>query len=256
MPSDRDFRRLQNGKEGSLSSGDTKSVISHSPSARAMKDGEQVFVRESNSPLALYKKDKGKLSKVYLSDDGDQIIDRDLKVDRNIIVKGMPYYTNLPAFSAYQSASSDDETYASGEFTKVTFDTEIYDIGGNFSSSKFTAPVNGIYTFSAKVLFDNGGTDTFGDWAAENRHDIYLYKNESSSTPSNVTANRVAGEIDIISGTLTDQIVMNSITVDLKLDLGDYIAVHVYQNSGHDQKSFSTGIDDWTQFSGRLVTAI
>ena len=171
MPSDRDFRRLQNGKEGSLSSGDTKSIISHSPSARAMKDGEQVFVRESNSPLALYKKDKGKLSKVYLSDDGDQIIDRDLKVDRNIIVKGMPYYTNLPAFSAYQSASSDDETYASGEFTKVTFDTEIYDIGGNFSSSKFTAPVNGIYTFSAKVLFDTGHVsgDTFGDWSAGNK---------------------------------------------------------------------------------------
>ena len=86
MPSDRDFRRLQNGKEGSLASGDTKSIISHSPSARAMKDGEQVFVRESNKPLALYKKDKGKLSKVYLSDDGNQTVDNNLTVRGNQIV--------------------------------------------------------------------------------------------------------------------------------------------------------------------------
>ena len=258
----REQRVVINSKEQAVSSGDVKGTLSHSPSTRNMDDGEQVYARQSNKPLALYKKFKGVLWKSYFSKDGDQIIDRDLKVNRNltvngdITVKGIPYYTNLPAFSVWQGTASDDETYASGEFTKVTFDNEIYDIGGNFSSSKFTAPVNGIYTFSAKVLFDNGGDDTFGDWDTGERHDIYLYKNESSNTPSNATANRVAGEIDIISGSLIDQVVMNSITVDLKLNKDDYIAVHVYQNSGHDQKSYSNGIDDWTQFSGRLVTAI
>jgi len=84
MSSDRDFRKLQNAKENALSSGDTKSIISHSPSSRSMKDGEQIFAREANKPLALYKKDKGKLNKVYLSYDGNQIVDKDLKVNGNI----------------------------------------------------------------------------------------------------------------------------------------------------------------------------
>ena len=255
---DRESRRITNSTQASIRE------IDYYPSYSGVPEGELVISSPKNRPLRLYKKLNGILWRTDLTKDGDEIIDRDLKVNRNltvngdITVKGMPYYTNLPAFSAYQSSSSDDEAYVTGEFTKVTFDTEIYDIGGNFSSSKFTAPVNGIYTFSAKVLFDSGhgGGDDHGDWATEDRHDIYLYKNESSSTPSDATANRVAGELGIISGTLTDQFLMNSVTVDLKLDKNDYIAVHVYHDSGHNQRSYSVGIDDFTQFSGRLVTAL
>ena len=58
MSYDRVARKLQNSKESSLSSGDTKSVISHPPSAQSMKEGEQVFVRSANKPLALFKKTK------------------------------------------------------------------------------------------------------------------------------------------------------------------------------------------------------
>jgi len=53
---DRDIRRIQNAKEGSVASGDSKNIVSHSPAVRTMSDGEQVFAQESNKPLALYKK--------------------------------------------------------------------------------------------------------------------------------------------------------------------------------------------------------
>ena len=54
MPLGRDIRRLQNAKEGSLASGDTKSVLSYPPAVRNMRDGEQVFAQEGNKQLSLY----------------------------------------------------------------------------------------------------------------------------------------------------------------------------------------------------------
>ena len=46
----RDARRLQNIKEASVASGDTKGVASHAPSNQSMKEGEQVFAQEGNKP--------------------------------------------------------------------------------------------------------------------------------------------------------------------------------------------------------------
>ena len=84
MPLTRDIRRLQNAKEGSLPSGDTKSTLSHSPAVRNMRDGEQVFAQEGNKQLSLYKKHKGMLWKARFSRDGNQYIDKNLKVDGEI----------------------------------------------------------------------------------------------------------------------------------------------------------------------------
>lgn len=51
-------------------------------------------------------------------------------------------------FRAYQSTT---QAIAATTFTKILFQTEDYDIGGNFSSSSFTAPVPGIYEFSVAI---------------------------------------------------------------------------------------------------------
>ena len=80
MPLTRDIRRLQNAKEGSLPSGDTKSTLSHSPAVRNMRDGEQVFAQEGNKQLSLYKKHKGMLWKARFSRDGNQYVDKNLEV--------------------------------------------------------------------------------------------------------------------------------------------------------------------------------
>ena len=59
-----------------------------------MNDGEQVFARESNKPLALYKKFKGTLSKVYLSHDGNQVVDKNLSIGNDIVITGSVNFDN------------------------------------------------------------------------------------------------------------------------------------------------------------------
>ena len=94
MSFNRAERIIINSKEQNVSSGDVKGTLSHSPSARNMNDGEQVFARESNKPLALYIKFKGTLSKVYLSHDGNQVIDKNLSVGNDIVITGGINFNN------------------------------------------------------------------------------------------------------------------------------------------------------------------
>lgn len=56
---------------------------------------------------------------------------------------------NPPSFRAYQSTG---QAIAAGVFTKVLYQTESYDIGGNFDSSRFTAKEPGTYFFSATCM--------------------------------------------------------------------------------------------------------
>ena len=87
MAYDRITRKIQNSKESSVASGATKNVVSHSPSVNSMKEGEQVYSQEANKPIALYKKHKGKLYKLYFSDNGNLIIDGNLNIGRNLNVR-------------------------------------------------------------------------------------------------------------------------------------------------------------------------
>ena len=88
MPFSREQRVMMNSKEQSVSSGDVKGALSHSPSSRNMDDGEQVYARESNKPLALYKKFKGVLWKSYMSHNGNQYVDRDITIKNSLNVSG------------------------------------------------------------------------------------------------------------------------------------------------------------------------
>ena len=64
-------------------------------------------------------------------------------------------------------------TTVSGAITKVGLDTESYDIGANFASNKFVAPVDGYYDIKGQVAFDQvtAGNKVFG---------TYIYKNNAS----------------------------------------------------------------------------
>ena len=252
----RDARRLQNIKEASIASGDTKGVASHAPSNQSMKEGEQVFAQEGNKPLALYKKSKGTLWKVGLSNDGNQHFDKNIHVNKDINYDGYLRNIRYPAFKAYITPESGDaQEIVTGTRVNVTFGSKEYDLGGNYDTSayKFTAPVAGIYHFNAKVLWDNN-TSAGGDWDAGDRHDIYLVKNDSSANP---TANaREASELRIVGGDIDDTLMMNSISGDLKLDAGDFITVAVYQNTGDTQYTYDVNDAMWSSWSGHLITAI
>jgi hypothetical protein len=82
MSFSRNERKIINSKEQTLPSGDSKFSLSHSPSSRNMADGEQIFAKESNKPLALYKKFKGTLWKTYFSNDGNQFVEKKLTTNK------------------------------------------------------------------------------------------------------------------------------------------------------------------------------
>ena len=122
---DRDIRRIQNAKEGSIGSGDTKNVISHSPAAMAMRDGEQVFAQESNKPLTLYKKNKGALWKIALSKDGNQTVEKNLEVKGKTISRTL----NTSGQVGIGTTSPDDALHVKGNIfiedasPEITFET-------------------------------------------------------------------------------------------------------------------------------------
>lgn len=58
----------------------------------------------------------------------------------------------LPTFSAYKSTN---QTYSTATWTKVTFDTEEWDTGTNFASSRFTPTTAGYYSISGRIDLSN-----------------------------------------------------------------------------------------------------
>jgi hypothetical protein len=246
---DRLSRYINNQKQDKIR------IVQSQPSKSTLREGQEVLFQGKNKPLRRYRKENGILWSADMSRDGNQYVDKNIYVENDIVVKGFPVFKNLPAFSAFQSASSDDEVYATATFTRITFDTELYDNSANYASNAFTAPVNGIYHFSVKLFWDPGGVDTIGDWSAEDQHQVALYKNESNATTSSGT-NKVSADVNLVEADITDKFLMNSLTVDLKLDKGDYISAYAYHDSGHNQRSYSTNVDDFTQFNGHLITAL
>ena len=249
MVDDRQVRKLINSKQDVVE-------FSGIASKNSMEEGQTAIQKNNNGQLALYRKKFGKLWKSYMSDNGNQYVDRNMFVKNNIIYNGFLKNQHYPAFKAYISTSGDAQTIASGDSVNVTFDAEEYDIGGNYDTSayKFTAPVNGIYHFNAKVLWDNNTDPTAGDWTAGERHDIYLIKNDSSTNPS--ANSREASELRVVGGDLGDSLMMNSISGDLKLSAGDFITVAVFQNTGTNQYTYEPNDGMWSSWSGHLITAI
>tara|TARA_R100000008_G_C3525171_1_gene136190 strand:- start:47 stop:703 length:657 start_codon:yes stop_codon:yes gene_type:complete len=89
MAKDRETRRLLNTKQDII---EFKGI----PSTGNLENGQIAFAKDPTGQLALYRKYYGKLWKSYLSQNGDQVIDRDLKVGGSLTVRG-----NLKGTRAY-----------------------------------------------------------------------------------------------------------------------------------------------------------
>ena len=68
---DRDTRRIQNTKQASVE-------FQGKPSLHGMVEGQIAIEKKSNSQLAIYRKKFGQLWKSYMSNNGDQYVDRTL----------------------------------------------------------------------------------------------------------------------------------------------------------------------------------
>ena len=240
----REDRRISNIKQDSINE------INYYPSRQSVSEGDIIISHPKGKPLRLYKKLNGILWWSDFTRDGKQYFDNDL------IYKGYLKNSNYPAFKAYVSTSADDQAIADQTRVRINFDAESYDVGGNYDTSayKFTAPIAGIYHFDAKLLWDTNYTSDTGDWEAEERHDIYLIKNDGNANPA--SANIEVAHLDLVSGVITDNFVMSSVSSDLKLNAGDYIEVAVWQNSGVTQHTYSNNEHEWSAWTGHLITAI
>ena len=117
-----------------------------------------------------------------------------------------------PARPIFEVAKSSAQALASSTVTKVTWDTENYDIGGNFASDKFTAPIAGKYHMNCLL--------TYSTMIAGAGLSLLWYKNGSVFK----NGHQQSTEINIT-------ITMNS-TVILDLAASDYVEVYALQGSG------------------------
>ena len=121
---------------------------------------------------------------------------------------GQVDFSTMPKVSAYKS--TDQTGLTANAYNKITFDTEVYDVGSNFASSTFTAP------FACKVLinatiFTSGVSDSVA---------LAVYKNGTQHK-------RIAAQ-DIT--TAANTIVDGSVVIDCATS--DTIEIYLYTLNG------------------------
>ena len=143
--------------------------------------------------------------------------------------------TDAPAFSATKSGSG-DQSISGNTTTKVTFETEQWDLTNDYdtSNSRFTPSVQGYYHFDSAFYFK---APTDGSVVQ-----IQLYKNGSVFKWGNILT---AAGTESHSPTLSATAYANGST--------DYFELYIWQNSG--TKSIED-VGTLTWFDGYLARAV
>lgn len=138
-------------------------------------------------------------------------------------------WTNPYCFRAYASGAT---TLTDATPTKVLLATESYDYNSNFASSTYTAPVAGVYNFSATFQTSalTGGFSC--------RADIYVNGAVAMSGPLFAPITALA---------------QNSVSGDLLLAASDTVEFYALQNSDANETTITGSAITW--FSGHLVYA-
>jgi hypothetical protein len=79
---DRIQRNINNRKQDKIS------LVSSQPSIRAMRDGEESLYLGRDGILMRYRREKGVLWKTQMSKDGNQYVEKDIKIKNNLVVGG------------------------------------------------------------------------------------------------------------------------------------------------------------------------
>lgn len=131
-----------------------------------------------------------------------------------------PYYSKATSpvgfpnfYPKARAKRSTTQTIGNESWTKVQFNTESFDLGGNYNNAtnyRFTAPVTGHYQVNTLITWANiSGED----------HYVKIYKNGTG-----IITNTIHG--------ITSNAYSQTIGDVVPLDAGEYIEIFVYQNSG------------------------
>ena len=152
----------------------------------------------------------------------------------NINLTGNVSEPNKPAFSVYRSGANQDISH--NTYTKVLFDAEVFDVGGNFdtSNSRFTAPITGKYLLMGHIYI-------YPTYQVE----TYVYKNGS-------IYKRFSGPIG--SGGNDNPNGQKFVDV-VHLDVGEYVEIYARQFRTGDSNTVSIygGNEKETSFVGYLI---
>jgi len=138
--------------------------------------------------------------------------------------------TGQPSFLAYPAA--EQQNFAKDSAVEVVFGTEVFDVGSNFASNIFTAPVDGKYLLSVSMRLKN--LDSAATY-------YYICINTSNrSYLAYLDPTKFSADVGNFS---------MAIAVVADMDATDTAKVEVYQSGGTAQ----TDIDTNTYFSGALI---
>jgi hypothetical protein len=135
-----------------------------------------------------------------------------------------------PAFSAYSNSA---QTINGATFTKIQFNTELFDTNSNYDNStnyRFTPTVAGYYQVNTSVNF---GT-------ARSLYILSIYKNGSRGT----------GGETVFAGSLSANTSLNCQNVVYMNGTTDYLEIYAYTDSGNN--AINTGTNN-TYFSAAMV---
>ena len=140
-----------------------------------------------------------------------------------------------PAFHVHPSSTQSN--FQRGVVVGVAFGTERFDLGGDFASNTFTAPVTGKYFLSAAIKFNEINTDGGTN---------YYYVNISTSNRdySNLSDVARAGAVNF------------TLTLDglFDMDANDTATVQVVQGGSNQGSGVgSSDVSAGSFFSGHLV---
>ena len=151
------------------------------------------------------------------------------------------YTSNAIAFGV--TTDSQATSIANNSATVMGYNNEYFDESSNYNGTDtFTAPINGIYHFTARILWDSGV-----DWDAGDHPWIGFSRNAGTGTH---------GRRLFRTGNFTDFFTMQT-SATIKLDATDTIKVHVYQATGTAQNTYTGGSENaYNWFSGCLIQAL
>ena len=237
----RQYRKLENSKESGIR------TINHDISKRNILDGEIVISKPKNKPLKLSKKVDGQLWSVNFSNDGNQIVDKNLNINGDIISNGNLQLNNIPIFEAYSTGQTDLAVYAS--VPQIEFASENIDNTNSFASHNFVVPLKGYYHLYYNISFNQ----------------------IDSAMTSAIIAMRIGGVTGAYFNVTrlddkdysadTDQSISKSASCVRSLDAGDTIGVYWLQVSGSAQvdvvahrEAYSTPYPASSVFGGYLIS--
>ena len=194
----------------------------------AMTQANIVGLKTTDSPVFVTAKLSGltDLKVPKHVDDSTGLADTTITVSANNEVTN----ASQPAFLARPTAQQDNT--AINSYVTVVFGTEVYDIGGNFASNIFTAPVTGKYLLNVFISLLNIDS-------ASPQYQIALTTSNRGYT-IDIDPSKFSGDVAYLPFTM-------SVLTDM--DAADTAFVRIYQVSGTQQTDI--GIESF--FSGCLL---